>query len=854
MKRYWLAPIFVLVSTGAAQVPSSLQALVWGETWEETARRTHYTVAELKKYFPPVKLDYEMQGFAKERFAPPPKPYLHPRIFFNPEDVPGLRRALKETGTGRQIWNNLNAQLDAQLRNPVTAQGKLYAQLVAGNSPVLKDAGSLMTLLAHEAYRCLIADDKDGGQKLAMAMTSAARSAGAQLATVNPTYRWQDVAQSMLGGDGLGRAYDLAYNFMDDTQRRTVRATLSAGTKGKWGIGMDNVPAWEANMMNWSPWITGQLLISSLAIEGEEGYDATIYPRMAQMYRQLMTLGFFESGAGYEGMAKNSPCLYNLIPLAKRGDPIIASTHALSFIRKFRLGTMEPWGHYWLEEGNWGGTDTRGHLEDYAAMKWAFPNDPVVDLQFRSAMELPGALKGLSYAEMFPSDWKGQLTWDQQLERTTKDTPLTFFCKDVGELATRSGWDRNAALLYFVPRNLLDGHRHAARNMFVYVALGRVWGDYTKLAGGNFEGDITESSYHSVPLIDDRGQAIGPPAKFVALVDTPEATFGVGDARLAYSVRRSRPGEASLELHPNDFRLEKSPLPWMDLPWKDLPDWYSGQKLGIGTVRIREYRGEHGFDPATVAERTWERAWTLRDKPVRKAFRTAGLVRGKHNYALIVDDIQKDDQPHQYKWLMQTADDLELEAIKVSENGAPPAPELQNAAGPMRGKSAPVKASYMADFLLREGKRRNDGRVWSDEGPANRELLVRVLENQSVAPAGKVREEMGNRYDFTFGDDQPVPVADGRPGSLETYLRYARSQQTGKRLVIPSRAVSPDFKVLLFAHRVGEALPMTRWNASHTTLSVEWGDQKDEYVFQQGSDGRTRFSLSRDGRKVLSLD
>ena len=58
MKRYWLASIFVLVSAGAAQALSSSQALVWGETWEETARRTHYTVAELKKYFPPVKLDY----------------------------------------------------------------------------------------------------------------------------------------------------------------------------------------------------------------------------------------------------------------------------------------------------------------------------------------------------------------------------------------------------------------------------------------------------------------------------------------------------------------------------------------------------------------------------------------------------------------------------------------------------------------------------------------------------------------------------------------------------------------------------------------------------------------------------
>ena len=290
-----------------------------------------------------------------------------------------------------------------------------------------------------------------------------------------------------------------------------------------------------------------------------------------------------------------------------------------------------------------------------------------------------------------------------------------------------------------------------------------------------------------MPLIDDRGQALGPPAKFVSLADAPEATFGVGDARLAYSVRRINHGEASLELHPNDFRLKKSSLPWMDLAWKDLPDWFSSQKLAIGDHRDRLYRGDHPFDPTVVPERTWERSWSMRSDPVQRAFRTAGLVRGAHPYAIIVDDIQKDGEPHLYKWLMQVADDLEVDSIGVTENGAKPSPELQMAAGRGSNYRNPI---YLADFELREASVPRDDRGRPLHKPDDHLLLVRVMQNESVEPASKRSGRMGNLYDFNFENDQAIPVGDGRPGQLETYVKYARFMGIGKRLVVPSRSIS----------------------------------------------------------------
>lgn len=822
-----LAGFFLGAAVSRAAEPAPL---VYGETLAETAVRTGYTEAELRKYFPSVKVEFDFAGFARDRFKAPPAPGIHPRVFFNPEDVPELRRRFKETAVGRQSFAHL------------------VKSIAPGGSAAKRTAR-----LALEAYRCLIEDDAEGGRRIAAEIAAAAASMRTKLETTPASELplWQSTGDLIIDSDTLPLAYDFAHQFMDETQRATVRATIAKATNGAWGIGLDNLPAWEANMMNWGPWITGRLITAACALEGEPGHDPHLYPRLVQMFRHVLTLAFMESGAGYEGMAKNLPALRNVIPMTKRGDLLIAATHALAYVRKFRLHTMVPWGGAWTEDGNWGGSANQGNTDDFVALKWAFPNDPVVDFQYRNALEIDAKYSGSFFPSqyLFPEDWHAPATWEQSREAATKTEPLAFFCNDIGLVTARSSWERDAAALYFVPRNLLDGHRHANRNTLVFHALGRTWIDYTRMAGGSFVGDITESSYHSVVLIDDRGQALGPPAKMVSYVDQPLATFGVGDARLAYSVRQSRPDEKPLVFTPNEFRLHRSSRPWMDLPWQDLPDWYSSQKLKIGDRRHRPYRGDHPYDPIAVQERTWERAWSLRDDPVQRAYRTAGLVRGPHPYALIVDDVQCDDRPHLYKFLLQLSDDLELESIAMSDNGGKSKPELQNAGG-----SSPSPAAlphYMADFILREGAapRRSPG-----DGSRDRRLLVRVLENDSVQPAGEINRAMGNRYNFDFAPAQPLPIADGRPGMLETYVKYARNLGLGKRLVIPSRSVRPNFKLLLFAHRPGEPLPITRWNPDRTQLTVTWQDQTDAFTFVRPADGRTRFTLTRAGAATVAVE
>ncbi len=203
--------------------------------------------------------------------------------------------------------------------------------------------------------------------------------------------------------------------------------------------------------------------------------------------------------------------------------------------------------------------------------------------------------------------------------------------------------------------------------------------------------------------------------------------------------------------------------------------------------------------------------------PVRRAFRTAGLVRGALPYVLIWDDIQKDDAEHAYSWLMQLADDLELIESKQVDFTA--GQKLEWYKGDPRG--------FRADLVLAPRDELQD--------PRGRRLLVRVLQN--------------NR-------SRNPRVAPIQPGWVETYQKDIRGQRDfalGRRLVIPSRSVAPDYKVMLFPYRAGQALPVTTWNESRTVLAIEWPDRVDTWTFQSGADGRTRATLSHAGATRLAL-
>ena len=250
----------------------------------------------------------------------------------------------------------------------------------------------------------------------------------------------------------------------------------------------------------------------------------------------------------------------------------------------------------------------------------------------------------------------------------------------------------------------------------------------------------------------------------MALVDEPLAAFCAADARWAYSFAAGSDDDRPVTVTPNDSRLEPSPLPWMDKPWNFLPAWNTGMRGG----------GRHGH---------WRE-----HNPVQYAYRTAGLVRGKHPYALIVDDYRKDDAEHRYDWLMQVPDDVQIVG---------------------RSAGTPGKDKVL-DLVLGE-----------TEG--DRRLLLRVLAaGAEPAEAGLLQAE----------------------AKLESYQNEFRNNViTYQRISLPLRSVRGHFVVLLYPHRKGQPLPATAWTGPN--LEVAWPGQVDVCSLSSGADGRTRVRLER---------
>ena len=828
-------------SAGSAPAPN-----IHGETLRQVAERTGYSVEEIGKCFPAIErwggLGVEpepgklAESFARDRFRPPPKPGVHPRVYFNPEDLPEIRRRLRETRVGRLAMAGIRGRLlqaspkrddwqalpykptpadyeryaakglhvDRRMgfRGPwvggwinTLAEGKVPEELekVWSENPGRTPRRYLMHLLPYEAFRCLIDDDAAGGRRVAAALTTLARRFQRDMPGWQKTDDWQVVYQ-LLSSHALGLTYDWSHQWMTDEQRAGVRRCIAGLTRGKRYLGLDQLPAFPGNTSNWNI-IHANLLVMVLAIEGEAGYDPAVYARIVEGLRKWVTVASGPEGAPFEGLNKSAYGAQWLLPLATRAEPLIGTEYALRHVRKFLLHTMLPWGTRHVLE-----TQIGPLRADIRFFKHAHPTDRVVDVLYGSTVResfVPDA-RGTwpnirtSYAPLWalfvaddPIGATGEsYDFDAALDRLLGELagqePLTYFSDYRGLVVTRSAWTRDAMHLYFEPRHVPGGHTRASRNEFVLSAMGRVWAHRTVAVEDT-------SEMHSVVLIDGKGQGHTggrcPAGRTVAMAEAPGATVVAADAAWAYGrmlVAADRKGARPVEQTPNDSRLKPSPLPWMARPWSFLPNWATGCKPAPGRDP-----GGHGY-------------W-LPYNPVRHAYRTIGLVRGPRPYVLVVDDVRKDDAEHLYEWLMQVPDDVVLAARAPGKGGG----------------------ATVVDLILGE----KDG---------DRRLLVRVLD--AGRDAGQASGTRTNSRLETF----------------ETKTR--RGSARHQRVVLPLRAAAGAFRVLLAPHRKGQPLPETTWNADRTRLTIAWGAGKDEVAFAAGADGRTRLALSRDGQRVVSLN
>ena len=119
--------------------------------------------------------------------------------------------------------------------------------------------------------------------------------------------------------------------------------------------------------------------------------------------------------------------------------------------------------------------------------------------------------------------------------------------------------------------------------------------------------------------------------------------------------------------------------------------------------------------------------------------------------------------------------------------------------------------------------------VLADE--TDRRLLVRVLAAGSNASEAKLTQT---------------------GAKLDTYTHTRRGRQySHRRLVLPTRGVRGHYVVMLYPLRKGQAPPATAWKGK--SLTVTLGNQRDVFDFAVGKDGRTRVTISQNGKPIARV-
>ncbi len=775
------------------------------------------------KDFGSAKIDFNGDGVTPVGTVPAPG--VHPRIFFSPEDLPAVRKRIKEDSGAQSAWKlilayshalNLTYDEKADYAQPDWANGSFrvhgrtdqvmriggydpkredYYGLLAEGKPTEtyenpKNAGKprpsyFFFPAAIEGFRCLIDDDAAGARKLAAAVATSVRFEQERRAKEDkPAKPGQPPRPSTPRYDAsqLGLVYDFIYNWMTPEQRKLVHDELVL--LSSWVDGYGTFSHAETSRSNWATF--SYEVWDTVAIEGEEGFNDLKFLGLYRGWRDFFTYSFFNSGCAYEAEGK---LLFGLDAVVafdriapKYGLPLL-SRHPLirNHYGKFTALSVMP-----TQDNRYAIFDILGGMgqglctpQDLVVAHYLFPEDKTIDFVYRSMVgedfrRLP--TPGHSWNNLI-TDAIFATTHHPGNTPEKLGLPLTFFCGQRAVMMTRSSWDTNATFLTMHVRGASGGHPYADRNGIMLAAQGRSWVTIPFKDGKSWQ--------CSTVTFNGCEQSSTTPGRVVDFVDTPDATFMVGDSKYCWDwiwggADKNKQGQpvTRRDVEEGNVELGKTRKP-VELSFND----FARTKVDVlDYTQPMKYSG-HWVGP----DGTLRSYYKMVNNPVIKSFRTAGLVRGNRPYVLVLDDIQHDALPALYEWHLSLPADLV--------------------------RTQPPTGSQPGDLFFAAKESVSDKGDLVAGSPA---LLVRVLDQKGSTVAPRIIE--GNPQVLTLG----------------------------------TRAVDPSFKVLIHAFRGGDPVPQTT-PLSGGKIEVNFPDQKDTLAFSEASSGKTDLVITRDGKEITAV-
>jgi len=787
-------------------------------------------------------LKYDTEGFDFSRVGKTPAKGIHPRIFTSPSEFPDARKRLENSQIGKMMVTLAN-KLNSEMREGKGKFGKIYAQLKTAEIST-KEAKEFSTdfvnQLTVQAYLTQLYNDKPLLEESATVAGNFIRSFDKYLDEIVVVHGEEhEIKQGLFWSGYLPRLYDFTAAGMTKKDREDYLAMVAKNLKGKYLHGMDLPPHWR----RWNHIAMSlSFPLTLFSVEKEISVDKRLLERSHEMAEHYFTYQYSPEGMSTEGMnyTIGQAESYNgfLAAMVRRGDK--------NFFTHPHFRRFVDWAIYSISvhpDGQWhtsGDTGTRTQLPWTIMLvyKYFFPTDSKVDYVYahtfpKKFFKMPDVI-----AYVFAID--PDKTKEAYNGIPPVEMPLTYSVPSRGAFIARDSWNRNGVKFGLEGRTdtYFISHDHSDRGAFTLSGAGREW------VVDGFRS--TQTQYHSAITIDGRGQGyFATPAAWLGFTDTNEATFGIIDTKYCY-----------------DWMWLKSPVADMMLGKDVSPRWKTGVYADVAKKLMYYYPNEKPErDPLRKVTEMYsgnlqtnplywhEDSWPMRLKnyPVEYAFRTAGLVKGKHSYVLIVDDLKKDNQEHLYEWNLPMRMDVELVTIKQLADVEMQTSYLNLGFNKITG----LRKAGEYDIVLGDKRMHRDmqevdnsaGGEWNSgrfmPAKGNPQLLVRVLD-KALAPRPNLEPNIR------------LEVLENLK-TEDMHQFYLRTMGPIKRLVIPSRGFDSNFKVLLFPYFHGDEQPVTEWSDNRTRLTVSWSDQKDEFTFKVGDDKRTHVKLVRDGKVVFDL-
>lgn len=740
-------------------------------------------------------------------FSAVPEVGVHPRVLMSPEDLAPWRASVIKTYRGRTFFAKRYAsprieklaRIDANL----TGKGLLQAYPHTGPGENHDLLFATLDVIFHQ--------DRPRARTLCRAVANFARVI---LARSQFDPKWGDITEDIgditglsgiaaglghlwyRGGSDFALAYDYLYPHMSEAQRSICRKAISAATKFlvTWGMGFPKGRA----VSNWYAY-HGELGPMLLAIEGEEGFRAKAWDRFRRAIRNWVEVSVYETGGsnedGYVGNLALREGQFTLIAMARRGENLYR-TPALQNYWRWAVLSLVP-GEGTGRTVGYSSSSLDPYESSPVLARWAMPGNRHLNYYFRQ-------FKGQDYqrnnrwqyapmSTLFCMNWEESTDLPLRMEKL--DLPLSAVFDYQGLFITRSEWSNGALYLNLLARHdaWYDRHENVDRGRFVFAALGRKW------AVDRPWGQYMPSPDHSLVHIDGLAQAeakVGrgkaPNARLLSHGDIgggePVLSYGVIDMSNAYNWLWThswqRPG-------PN---WEPETRSFADLGWR----WQRpGQPPAL-----------HGHDRQDCPQYNFRgcHLWRRPNNPVEYCWRTGVLVRGRHPYALIIDDAKKDGDTHSYDWYMPLPDDVDLVPLDMEPRGT--------------------------CLLQEKNEQQHNGRPV----PGSRRLLVIPM---GPGPAQVRLEEYASSYSRGQAHKARRLVI-----SRETVKGRFRVVLCPFRTTIDPRA--QDANALFGKHPLGTELPKLEQTSLGFRLEIN-ADQ-DNWRFIPKADGRSQIRLQRNAR------